>query len=214
MEFKQWQGFQGETWKNEINVRNFIKKNYTPYLEEPDFLCGPTERTNNSMKKLNGLLKKEMENGGVLDIDVEHTTTLTSHAPGYLDKDTDVIVGLQTDEPLKRAVNPFGGMRMARSACKAYGYEVSDAIETEFRYTKTHNDGVFSIYTDEIKALRHCAILTGLPDAYGRGRIIGDYRRVALYGVDFLIKQKKADKAKIADGCVVGEQIRNITAKR
>ena len=194
MEFKQWESFQGETWKNEINVRNFIKKNYTPYLDEPDFLCGPTERTQNSMKKLNALLKQEMENGGVLDIDTEKTTTLTSHAPGYLDIDTDVIVGLQTDAPLKRAVNPFGGMRMARSACKAYGYEVSEAIENEFRYTKTHNDGVFSIYTDEIKALRHCAILTGLPDAYGRGRIIGDYRRIALYGVDVLIEFKKADK--------------------
>ena len=129
MEFKQWQGFQGETWKNEINVRNFIKKNYTPYLDAPDFLCGPTERTQKSMEKLNSLLKKEMENGGVLDIDVEKTTTLTSHTPGYLDKKTDVIVGLQTDEPLKRAVNPFGGMRMARSACKAYGYEVSENIE-------------------------------------------------------------------------------------
>ena len=194
MEFRQWDGFLGETWKREINVRNFIKKNYTPFSDEPEFLCGPTERTKNSMAKLNALLKAEMDNGGVLDIDVSKTTTLTSHAPGYLDKETDVIVGLQTDAPLRRAVNPFGGMRMARSACEAYGYKVSDTIEEEFRYTKTHNDGVFSIYTDEIKALRHCALLTGLPDAYGRGRIIGDYRRIALYGVDVLIEFKKADK--------------------
>ena len=190
MDFKQWEGFIGETWKSEINVSNFIKKNYTPFTDEPAFLCGPTERTKKSMEKLNSLLKEEMNNGGVLDIDVSKTTTLTSHAPGYLDKNTDVIVGLQTDAPLKRAVNPFGGMRMARSACEAYGYTVSDEIENQFKYTKTHNDGVFSIYTDEIKALRHCALLTGLPDAYGRGRIIGDYRRIALYGVDVLIEFK------------------------
>ncbi len=126
MDFKQWDGFLGETWKREINVRNFIKKNYSPFLDEPTFLCGPTERTNNSMAKLNALLKQEMDNGGVLDIDVSKTTTLVSHAPGYLNKETDVIVGLQTDAPLKRAVNPFGGMRMARSACEAYGYKVSD----------------------------------------------------------------------------------------
>ena len=210
MDFKQWQGFQGDTWRQEINVRNFIKKNYSPYLDGPEFLCGPTERTQKSMEKLNALLKKEMENGGVLDIDVSKTTTLTSHAPGYLDKETDVIVGLQTDEPLKRAVNPFGGMRMARSACKAYGYEVSDTIEEEFRYTKTHNDGVFSIYTDEIKALRHCALLTGLPDAYGRGRIIGDYRRIALYGVDYLIANKMGDKAYYGKKPMTFENMRNL----
>ncbi len=194
MEFKQWEGFLGETWKNEINVRNFIKQNYTPYVDEPTFLCGPTERTNASMAKLQALLKEEIAKGGVLDVDTEHTTTLTSHAPGYLDRDTDIIVGLQTDAPLRRAVNPFGGMRMVKASLKAYGYELSPEVENEFKFTKTHNDGVFSIYTDEIKALRHCALLTGLPDAYGRGRIIGDYRRIALYGVDVLIEHKKADK--------------------
>ncbi len=210
MEFKQWEGFKGETWKNEINVRNFIKKNYTPFLDEPEFLCGPTQRTKSSMEKLNALLKEEIAKGGVLDVDVTKTTTLTSHAPGYLDKDTDIIVGLQTDAPLRRAVNPFGGMRMARAACKAYGYELSDTIEEEFRYTKTHNDGVFSIYTDEIKALRHCAILTGLPDAYGRGRIIGDYRRIALYGVDVLIEQKKADKKYYGKQAMTDENMRTL----
>lgn len=210
MEFKQWEGFGGETWKNEINVRNFIKKNYTPFLDEPEFLCGPTERTKHSMEKLNSLLKEEMAKGGVLDIDVSRTTTLTSHEPGYLDKDTDIIVGLQTDAPLRRAVNPFGGMRMARAACKAYGYELSDTIEEEFRYTKTHNDGVFSIYTDEIKALRHCAVLTGLPDAYGRGRIIGDYRRIALYGVDVLIEQKKSDKRYYGKQAMTDENMRTL----
>ncbi len=210
MEFKQWEGFRGETWKQEINVRNFIKKNYTPFLDEPDFLCGPTERTNKSMEKLNELLKAEIANGGVLDVDTSRTTTLTSHAPGYLDKDTDIIVGLQTDAPLRRAVNPFGGMRMVKGALKAYGYELSPEVEEEFRYTKTHNDGVFSMYTDEIKALRHCALLTGLPDAYGRGRIIGDYRRIALYGVDVLIEQKKADKKHYGKQMMTDENMRTL----
>lgn len=210
MEFKQWEGFRGETWKQEINVRNFIKKNYTPFLDEPDFLCGPTERTNKSMEKLRELLKAEIANGGVLDVDTSRTTTLTSHAPGYLDKDTDIIVGLQTDAPLRRAVNPFGGMRMVKGALKAYGYELSPEVEEEFRYTKTHNDGVFSMYTDEIKALRHCALLTGLPDAYGRGRIIGDYRRIALYGVDVLIEQKKADKKHYGKQMMTDENMRTL----
>ena len=208
MEFNQWTGFVDGAWSKEINVRNFIQKNYTPYVDEPDFLQGPTERTNRSMKKLSALLKEEMEKGGVLDIDVENVSTITSHAPGYLDRDSDIIVGLQTDAPLRRGVNPFGGMRMARSACAAYGYKLSDKIEEEFKYTKTHNDGVFSVYTDEMKAARHCALLTGLPDAYGRGRIIGDYRRVALYGVDFLIEQKAADKREVGQRIMDAETIK------
>ena len=210
MEFKQWDNFIDGAWTNEINVRNFIQKNYTPYLDEPDFLQGPTDRTNRSMKKLNELLKKEIEKGGVLDIDVETVSTLTSHTPGYLDKDSDIIVGLQTDAPLRRGVNPFGGMRMVRSACESYGYKLSDKVEEEFKYTKTHNDGVFSVYTDEMKAVRHCALLTGLPDAYGRGRIIGDYRRIALYGVDCLIQMKKIDKAEYGIRPMTEENIKTL----
>ena len=208
MEFNQWTGFVDGAWSKEINVRNFIQKNYTPYLDEPDFLQGATERTNRSMEKLNSFLKEEIAKGGVLDIDVENVSTLTSHAPGYLDKDTDIIVGLQTDAPLRRGINPFGGMRMVRSACDAYGYKLSEKIEEEFKYTKTHNDGVFSVYTDEMKAVRHCALLTGLPDAYGRGRIIGDYRRIALYGVDCLIQMKKIDKAEYGANPMNDENIR------
>ena len=152
--------------------------------------------------KFEELLRQEHENGGALKVDTDTVITVTSFGPGYLDKEKDIIVGLQTDEPLKRACNPFGGMRMVRSACKAYGYTVSDKIEQEFRLHKTHNDGVFSAYTPEIKEARHCGLITGLPDAYGRGRIIGDYRRVALYGIDRLIEQKKADKIALGD-CVM-----------
>lgn len=208
MGFKQWDGFVDGAWSKEINVRDFIQNNYTPYTGNADFLEGATERTERSMKKLRMLLKDEMAHGGVLDIDVETVSALTSYAPGYLDKDTDLIVGLQTDAPLRRGVNPFGGMRMARSACSAYGYKLSDKIEDEFRYTKTHNDGVFSVYTDEMKAVRHCALLTGLPDAYGRGRIIGDYRRIALYGTDCLIQMKKIDKAEYGIRPMTDENIR------
>ena len=210
MDFKQWQGFQGETWKQEINVRNFIKKNYTPYLDDPDFLCGPTERTKRSMDKLNALLKEEMDKGGVLDIDVTKTSTLTSHAPGYLDKDTDIIVGLQTDAPLKRAVNPFAGFRNAEQACEAYGYRMSDKIRASYVYRTTHNDGVFRAYTDTMKKARHAGILTGLPDAYGRGRLIGDYRRLALYGMDKLIEEKQNDKRALGERDMSDETIRTI----
>ena len=202
MKHQEWNGFVGGLWEHEIDVRGFIQKNYTPYTGDGSFLCGPTQRTRDVRKKFEDLLVQEREHGGALKVDTETVITLTSFGPGYLDKDKDIIVGLQTDEPLKRACNPFGGMRMVRSACKAYGYQVSPKIEEEFKYHKTHNDGVFSAYTPEIKAARHCGLITGLPDAYGRGRIIGDYRRVALYGIDRLIEQKKADKIALGD-CVM-----------
>ena len=202
MKRQEWNGFTGGLWQDEIDVRNFIQKNYTPYGGDSSFLCGPTQRTLDVRKKFEDLLLQEHANGGALKVDTETVITPTSFGPGYLDKEKDIIVGLQTDEPLKRACNPFGGMRMVRSACKAYGYEVSPQIEEEFKYHKTHNDGVFSAYTPEIKAARHVGLITGLPDAYGRGRIIGDYRRVALYGIDRLIEQKKADKIALGD-CVM-----------
>ena len=173
MKRQEWNGFTGGLWQDEIDVRNFIQKNYTPYGGDSSFLCGPTQRTLDVRKKFEDLLLQEHANGGALKVDTETVITPTSFGPGYLDKEKDIIVGLQTDEPLKRACNPFGGMRMVRSACKAYGYEVSPKIEEEFKYHKTHNDGVFSAYTPEIKAARHVGLITGLPDAYGRGRIIG-----------------------------------------
>ena len=195
MNFEQWNGFCGGNWQEAIDVRDFIQKNYTPYDGDGSFLAGPTERTGRLMKKLNRLLQLEKEFGGVLDIDTETVSSLTSYAPGYMDKDDEIIVGLQTRRPLQRGVNPFGGIRMARAACEAYGYHLSDKIENEFQYRTTHNDGVFRVYTDEMRKARHAGVITGLPDAYGRGRIIGDYRRVALYGVDVLIAEKKKDKA-------------------
>ncbi len=193
MEHLEWKGFADGNWKEEIDVRDFIDKNYTPYYGGSEFLCGPTERTKRALSRLEELKKLEQERGGVLDIDTTTVSSLLNYKPGYL-TDEDLIVGLQTDEPLKRGVNPFGGIRMARAACEAYGYKLSDKIEEYFTYRTTHNDGVFRIYTDEMKAARHCALLTGLPDAYGRGRIIGDYRRVALYGIDRLIAEKQKDK--------------------
>lgn len=189
-----WRGFKNGIYQTQIDVRNFIQTNYTPYEGDSAFLAGPTERTNALMKKVNALLKEEQDKGGVLSIDTERVSTLTAYPAGYIDKDNEIIVGVQTDEPLKRGVNPFGGMRMARSACEQYGYKLSDKIEDEFKYKTTHNDGVFAVYTDDMCAARHVGLLTGLPDAYGRGRIIGDYRRVALYGVDFLIAQKQESR--------------------
>ncbi len=208
--FEQWKGFVSGNWKSRIDVRNFIQTNYKPYEGDESFLCGPTERTKAVYAKLDELLKKEHENGGVLDIDTETVTSLTAYAPGYLDKDNEIIVGLQTDAPLRRGVNPFGGINMTRKACKAYGYKLSDKIEQEFTYRTTHNDGVFRVYSDEIRAARHTGIITGLPDAYGRGRIIGDYRRVALYGIDRLIEEKKKDKASLAAQDVTAEEIRRL----
>ncbi len=208
--FEQWNGFVGGEWQKEINVRNFIQLNYTPYEGDESFLAGPTDRTKKVYEKFDALLKEEQARGGVLDVDTVTVSSLTAYIPGYLDRENEIIVGLQTDEPLRRGVNPFGGMNMVRKACKAYGYELSEVVEEEFRYRTTHNDGVFRVYNDEIRAARHTGIITGLPDAYGRGRIIGDYRRVALYGVDRLIEEKLKDKAAIAANDVLADDIRRL----
>ena len=179
-------------WQQEINVRDFIQKNYTPYEGDSSFLAKPTEATTKLWQECCDLLKKERDNGGVLDMDTKVVSTITSHGAGYIDKNLETIVGLQTDAPLKRSMQPFGGIRMAESACKSYGYEVDSEVSKVFtKYRKTHNQGVFDAYTPEMKAARHSAIITGLPDAYGRGRIIGDYRRIALYGINRLIEDKK-----------------------
>ena len=207
MLFEQWNGFKEGKWQQEINVRDFIQSNYTPYEGDDSFLCGPTERTVKLNEKFSALLAEEQKRGGVLDVDTETVSSLTSYAPGYLDKENEIIVGIQTDSPLKRGVNPFGGINMTRKACKAYGYQLSEKVEEEFKYRTTHNDGVFRVYNDAIRAARHTGIITGLPDAYGRGRIIGDYRRVALYGIDYLIKEKQNDKKRIADQNLDAESI-------
>jgi len=208
MAHENWNGFIKGIWQDEINVRDFIQSNYKEYTGDHTFLAGPTERTKELMSKLNDLFALEQQKGGVLDIDTDTVSSLTSYAPGYLDKEKELIVGLQTDSPLKRGVNPFGGIRMARQACEAYGYKLSAKVEEEFRYRTTHNDGVYRAYSDEMRKARKCHVITGLPDAYGRGRIIGDYRRVALYGVDRLIEEKKKDKAVLAEGDLNVEQIR------
>ncbi len=199
MKFEMWNGFKEGAWTESINVRDFIQQNYTPYEGTSDFLSGPTERTNAVMGKVNELFELEKKNGGVLCVDTETVSSLTSFAPGYIDKNKDIIVGMQTDSPLKRSVNPFGGMRMVKQACEAYGYKLDPKVVEEFKFRTTHNDGVFRAYTDEMRAARKCHVITGLPDAYGRGRIIGDYRRVALYGVDKLIEEKIKDKASLAE---------------
>ena len=208
MEFKQWTGFTTGAWTEEINVRDFIQKNYKEYTGDSDFLSGATERTKGISKKVQDLFKLERQFGGVLDIDTATVSSLTSFSPGYIDKDNEIIVGMQTNRPLKRSVNPFGGIRMVRQACEAYGYKLSDKVEEEFRFRTTHNDGVFRSYTEEMRAARKCHVITGLPDAYGRGRIIGDYRRVALYGVDKLIEEKKKDKKNLSGGSFDAESIR------
>lgn len=208
MKFDEWYGFKEGDWSEHINVRDFINKNYTPYEGDADFLVGATARTEALNSKLRELQKTERERGGVLSVDTTTVSSLCNYAPGYIDKDNEIIVGLQTDEPLKRGVNPFGGIRMARNACEAYGYKLSDKVEEYFTYRTTHNDGVFRVYTDEMKAARHCGLLTGLPDAYGRGRIIGDYRRIALYGVDYLIAQKAADKRAVGERTMTDENIK------
>ena len=208
MEHNNWHGFTGGAWQNEINVRDFIQKNYTEYTGDSDFLSEATPRTKNLMSKLQALFAEERKRGGVLDVDATTASSLLNYKPGYIDKENEIIVGLQTDSPLKRGVNPFGGMRMAKQACEAYGYELSEKLQSEFRYRTTHNDGVFRAYTSEMRAARKCHVITGLPDAYGRGRIIGDYRRVALYGVDRLIEEKKKDKARLANGNFDVERVR------
>lgn len=200
-------GFIGGKWETEINVRDFIQRNYTPYYGDASFLAGPTENTKKLWQECCDLFKKEREHGGVLDMDTEIVSTITSHGAGYIDKDLEKIVGLQTDKPLKRALQPFGGIRMAETSCKSYGYEVNSHISEIFtKYRKTHNQGVFDVYTPEMRAARHAGILTGLPDAYGRGRIIGDYRRIALYGIDRLIEDKIEQHASV-HGTMTSEKI-------
>ncbi len=189
----EWEGFKEGKWSNgHVNVRDFIQKNFTPYYGDESFLAGPTENTKKLWEQVLELSKQEREAGGVLDMDTKIISTITSHGAGYLDKDKEQIVGIQTDKPFKRSLQPFGGIRMAQAACEQYGYKVDDEVVDLFtRYRKTHNQGVFDAYTPEMRKARHAAIITGLPDAYGRGRIIGDYRRIALYGVDRLIEDKK-----------------------
>ena len=208
MKHINWTGFNPGVWQDEINVRDFIQTNYKAYEGDANFLAAATPRTEALMKKIQGLFALERQFGGVLDIDTATVSSLTSFSPGYIDKDNEIIVGMQTNRPLKRSVNPFGGMRMVKQACEAYGYKLSPKVEEEFRFRTTHNDGVFRAYTDEMRAARKCHIITGLPDAYGRGRIIGDYRRVALYGVDHLIAEKLKDKNKLAEFAFNTDEIR------
>ena len=210
--FEQWNGFDGRIWKEEINVRDFIQKNYKPYDGDEEFLAAPTENTNKLWAKLQELQKEERAKGGVLDMDTHIVSTLTSHKPGYISeetKDLEAVVGLQTDKPLKRAFMPFGGIKMAEQACETYGYTPDPELHKIFtQYSRTHNEGVFDAYTPEMKKARHNKIITGLPDTYGRGRIVGDYRRVALYGVDALIADKQKDYANCGDGIMTDHIIR------
>ena len=203
-----WRGFKGTDWKNEISVRTFISDNFSEYLGDESFLSAASERTLALNEKYLALKKVEQSFGGVLDIDTTTVSSLLNYKPGYLDKENEIIVGLQTNRPLKRGVNPFGGIRMAEQACEAYGYEISDHIKELFSYRTTHNDGVFRVYTEEMRKARKCGIITGLPDAYGRGRIIGDYRRVSLYGVDTLIKAKENDRKMLSERDMDDENIR------
>ena len=210
--FEQWEGFEGRIWKEEVNVRDFIQKNYTPYNGDESFLAGPTEATDKLWGALQKLQKAERAKGGVLDMETEVVSGLTAYGPGYIDenlKDLEQIVGLQTDKPLKRAFMPYGGIKMAEQACTTYGYQPSPELHKIFTdYTRTHNQAVFDAYTPEMKAARHTHIITGLPDTYGRGRIVGDYRRVALYGIDALIKFKQEDFANCGDGTMTDDVIR------
>ena len=211
-DFKQWEGFEGSIWKREVNTRDFIQKNYRPYDGDASFLEGPTEATNKLWGILQQLQKEERAKGGVLYMDTHIVSTLTSHKPGYISeetKDLEKVVGLQTDKPLKRAFMPFGGIKMAEQACTTNGYEPDPELHKIFNeYTTTHNQGVFDAYTPEMKSVRHNHIITGLPDTYGRGRIVGDYRRVALYGIDFLIAEKKKDLNNCGDGTMTDDVIR------
>ena len=195
MKYEQWKGFQKGDWESEINVRDFIQKNYTPYEGTSSFLKTTTEKTKKLWNEVLELYKKEHNSeGGVLDIDTRTISTITSHDAGYINKDLEDIVGLQTDSPLTRAIMPFGGIRIVEKSCESYGRKVDEEVSEIFhKYRKTHNDGVFSVYTPDIRAARSSHLITGLPDGYGRGRIIGDYRRVALYGVDDLIEEKKQE---------------------
>lgn len=207
---KNWQGFNQGIWQDKIDVRDFIQKNYIPYEGDDSFLAGATEKTNAVWQRCTELLAEENKKGGVLDVDTEIVSTTISHKPGYIDQANEVIVGLQTDAPLRRGVIVNGGLRMAEQACEAYGYKLNPKIEKIYsKYVKTHNEVVFSLYTPEMRRARSLGLLTGLPDAYGRGRIIGDYRRIALYGVDYLIDMKKADKEQIFGDPMIEETIRS-----
>ncbi len=210
--FKEWEGFEGRVWKEEINVRDFIQKNYTPYYGDSSFLAGPTEATDKLWDKLQELQKQERANGGVLDMETEVVSTLTAYGAGYIDesmKELEKVVGLQTDKPLKRAFMPFGGIKMAEQACTTNGYTPAPELHKIFtEYSRTHNQGVFDAYTTEMKKARHNKIITGLPDAYGRGRIVGDYRRVALYGIDALIEAKKNDLLEMEGSTMTDKVIR------
>ena len=212
IEMKEWDGFEGRLWKEEINVRQFIQDNYTPYDGDESFLADPTDATNKLWDALQKLQKEERAKGGVLGMETEVVTGITAYGPGYIDeslKDLEQIVGLQTDKPLKRAFMPYGGIKMAVQAAETYGYNVSDKLKEIFtKYHKTHNTAVFDAYTPEMMKVRHAKILTGLPDTYGRGRIVGDYRRVALYGLDYLIEEKKKDKANCGCGQMTDDVIR------
>ena len=212
VDFEQWEGFEGSLWKEEVNVRDFIQKNYTVYDGDESFLAGPTDATNKLWGILQGLQKEERAKGGVLDMETKVVSGITAYGPGYIseaDKDLEKVVGLQTDKPLKRAFMPFGGIKMAEQACSTYGYEPDPELHKIFTdYCKTHNQGVFDAYTPEMLKARHNKIITGLPDTYGRGRIVGDYRRVALYGIDFLMEEKKHDFANCGDGTMTDDVIR------
>ena len=206
---EQWNGFKGKVWKEEVNVRDFIQENYTLYEGDDSFLAGPTEATKALWAQVMDLNKQEREAGGVLDLDTKVVSTITSHGPGYLNKDLETVVGFQTEKPFKRSLQPFGGIRMSELAADAYGFKIDEEISRIFRdWRKTHNQGVFDAYTPEMRAARKSGVITGLPDAYGRGRIIGDYRRVALYGVDRLIAEKQKDFANIGDGTMSDDVIR------
>ena len=210
--FDQWNGFKGRLWKEEINVRDFVQNNYKPYDGDESFLEGPTEATNNLWGRLQELQKEERAKGGVLDMETKVVAGLTAYGPGYIDesmKELEQVVGLQTDKPLKRAFMPYGGIKMAEESCKNYGYEPDPELHKIFtEYHKTHNQGVFDAYTPEMRKARHSHIITGLPDTYGRGRIVGDYRRVALYGIDFLMEEKKKDHANCGCGTMTDDVIR------
>ena len=212
VDFEQWEGFEGRIWKEEVNVRDFIQKNYQPYDGDEAFLADATEATDKLWGALQKLQKQERAKDGVLDMETEIVSSLTAYGPGYIDenlKDLEQIVGLQTDKPLKRAFMPYGGIKMAEQACTTYGYQPSEKLHEIFtKYCRTHNQAVFEAYTPEMKKARHTHIVTGLPDTYGRGRIVGDYRRVALYGIDFLIEQKELDKSNVGDGVMTDDVIR------
>ncbi|MCX7774089.1 MAG: formate acetyltransferase, partial [Clostridia bacterium] len=209
MEHQAYRSFTSGNWQNTIDVRDFVQKNYTPYEGDDKFLVASTKKTKILWSRCVELLQKELDHKGILDIDTETVSGILSFKPGYIDEENEVVFGLQTDAPLKRMVNPFGGIRLAKKACEAYGYKLSHDITEVFTTSrKTHNDGVFQAYTQEMKKARHCGVITGLPDAYGRGRIIGDYRRVALYGINRLIYEKQSDFDNLLEREMSDETIR------